>query len=359
MRKLRSKITVKLPAPNLQPHQVFSDLINFIFLSIFLLSVKSAYANTTYEENLRKQLFETPLQPSCILLKSHPTGIIAVNSLLDQFVLKTVALINKQSFAEIAKLFHSRLGIKEAEINEIFAKIKNTYGQKLEFSTFRIWALNTVDGSPIVLKCADPETSINALYGYNLQVVLWLQIMGTEEIGRIYLPIVFSNGKWLLGGLHVHQWTHENKNYLDWASQAKSSLQLGQDNVAYIEYDLASKLGSGDRFFSIADISSIEEKKQSIMTPKKFEANIKALFPNQNIVHVSPLFVKNGSGILIRFGVDKEISLNEMKDSCNKIKQNFVTIPWSKKIAAIRCSYVLPKEDPSKEGVMGGILIDI
>ncbi len=333
----------------------------YVLLALFMMFIYEirALANSTYEENLRKQLFETPNEGSCKPLTSHPSGTISITPLLDQFVKKALISFNTESSQELAKLFHPRLGIKEAQLTEILAKLHTTYGQKLEITVNRLWALNTVDGTPLGLKCTDPEITLNTLYGYNLQFVLWLQIMGSEEIGRIYLPIVFSSGKWLLGGLHVHQWTHDLKNYADWANRAQSSKDQNLDLVAFIEYDLAEKLGNGDRFFILSDIPKIEEKKKAIMTSKDFETKIKSLFPTQAAVYVSTLFVKKGAGILLRFRVDKEISLNSMKEFCNKTKDNLAKVPWSKKIAAIRCSFVLPKEDPEKEGLMGGILLEL
>ena len=324
---------------------------------IISLSHSNTYAIETQDEKIRKNLFKDLNQPQCHQIAITPSGNISIIHEVDQFVFKIVGAIREKKIEELISLFHPKLKISRENLNEIFARIENTYGNKLQFSAYRLWALNTVDGSPLTIKCADPSISINALYGYNLQFSLWLQIMGLE-LGRIYIPIVFSGQNWYLGGLHVQQWTHDGKNYIDWAKKAENTAINGDKVGAYFQYDLAQKLGFGDRFFKLEDLEKITTYAHKNFMESDFEKHIKSSLKDFPIEYASPLFVKGGAGLLVRIRIQKEISLIEIKSRCQKIKDLVKVQSWSRTLTGIRCSFVLPRENPSEEGSVGGILLN-
>lgn len=310
------------------------------------------------DEDIRKKLFKKLETPECQQIPASPTGIVSLDIRFNEFILKTVTALKQRNYDAFEPLFHPKLGFKRDYIAQIFAKIEGIYGPKFESSVYRLWALNTVDGSPITLDCMDPPIQLHALYGYNLQFVLWLQVMG-QELGRIYLPIVYAKGNWHLGGLHAHQWTHEGKNFLDWADIAHANNQKGEKLAAYFEYDLAKKLGFGDRFFNLKEMEKITSDSETNLSLESFESQIKSKLIKYPVEYASPLFVRGGAGLLVRLRIPKEISLVEIKSRCQLIKEDIKKMPWTKNLAGIRCSFILPNEDSSKEGTLGGIFVDI
>ena len=79
---------------------------------------------------------------------------------------------NKGAFK---KKFHPRLRIKNPTIDDIFARIKAVSGRaRPDVSIYRIWALNTVDGSREPLECAKDELSIVPNFGYPLPKIEFL-----------------------------------------------------------------------------------------------------------------------------------------------------------------------------------------
>jgi hypothetical protein len=46
-----------------------------------------------------------------------------------------------------------------------------------------------------------------------------------------------------------------------------------------------------------------------------------------------------------------------MKKDCQDLTQRIVAKPWSGGLVGVRCAYNLPKEDPSKDGALGGLFV--
>lgn len=328
------------------------------FLISWTCSIASFASDTTEAETLRKNLFKDSNLPSCQHIQVSPSGVASVNLKFNEFLLKVVNSFKHRSDSTLEGLFHPKLKFNKTYISQIFAKIESTYGPKFDVSVYRLWALNTVDGSPLTLPCQDPAISLHALYGYNLQFAFWIQIMG-QELGRIYIPIVFSNGNWYLGGLHAHQWTHEGKNYIDWAQKASQSAEQGNRVGAFFEYDLATKLSFGDRFFLLDEHEKIKASSEKNLSQDLFEKQIKQSLSQYPIEYVSPLFVKGGVGLLLRIRIPKEISLIEIKNRCEKIRETVKTMLWSKNLSGVRCNFLLPSEKALDEGSLGGIFLNL
>src|SRR5690606_13636117 len=116
---------------------------------------------------------------------------------------------------------------------------------------FKLWALNTVDGSTKALHCDEGRLNLYPLYGYPLQFGVWLQIMGQKELGRIYMTIVPADGKWNVGSLNAQQWTHEGKDFATWTEEALKLSRMGHKPAAWVKFDVSAKLLDGGGFVDI------------------------------------------------------------------------------------------------------------
>jgi hypothetical protein len=62
--------------------------------------------------------------------------------------------------------------------------------------------------------------------------------------------------------------------------------------------------------------------------------------------------------LLLRFGLESEWSANAIREHCRAKYRQLLDDGLARDLAGIRCDYVLPKESPTKEGVLGGIFVD-
>ena len=82
-----------------------------------------------------------------------------------------------------------------------------------------------------------------------------------------------------------------------------------------------------------------------------------ALAPTK-IVKVGSVLAPGGFGLLLRFGLEKELSSNAMKDLCKKsLKSLNDKFSELQETAGGFCGFALPQEPPDKDGVFGGIYL--
>ena len=129
------------------------------------------------KEDLRLSLFKTPTKVDCTSVKATPRGQTDIDPTLNRFLADLLEALKKKSDKDLQPLFHPRLNVSLNTLGEILARMDNTYGAPLDTSVYRLWALNTIDGTPQVLKCIDDNVQVYAQYGYPLQYRVLLQNM--------------------------------------------------------------------------------------------------------------------------------------------------------------------------------------
>lgn len=314
-------------------------------------------ANSPKEE-LRLKLFkDQATKPSCGAVQIDPKGGVGVDAELESFLKLVVDAIKKKDEKAFLPLFHKRLNIGLPAIAETFAKLDNTYGSPFDVSVYRLWALNTVDGSPKALNCEDDRLTVYPQYGYPLQFSAWLQIMGQRELGRVYLSIVPAEGRWNIGAFHAQQWTHDSKDFATWAEEGVQSERMGMKEAAYVKYDIAAKLLDGGGFLDIQMRDEANKARDHVMSQADFDKSIKATLKDFDVVYTSTLLVIGGSGILARIKMPGEISVEQIKSDCKKAAEALMKNQWAAYVEGMRCSFLLPNEDPKKDGAMGGIFL--
>ncbi len=316
-------------------------------------------------EDLRVKLFKDTLKtPSCGVIQTDPRGGLAgLDAELDGFVKLIIKAIKEKNDKAIQPLFHKRLNVGLDAIANTYAKLDQVYGAPLDVSIYRLWALNTVDGSPKPLNCVDDRLAVTPHYGYPLQFALWLQVMGQKELGRIYVSLVPADGRWNIGAFHQQQWTHNSQDFASWAEEAQKNFQMGYKETAYLRYDLAVKLLDGAGFLEVTMRDDLIKARDAVMTPAQWDAAVKKGLESSaggfEVGHVATLLVTDGAGILARYKIPKEISTEDVKNHCRSAAEALAKQQWATYLNGMRCSYIMPSEDVAKEGALGGIYISI
>jgi len=315
-------------------------------------------------EPLRRELFEGTLNtPSCRLIKTDPRGTIALatplTATLQAQISSIIAAVRTKDDKALQPLFHSRLNVSLAALGETFGKLDFTYGAPYDVSIYRLWALNTIDGSPVAQSCPGDQVKVFPQYGYPLQFGLWLQVMGQKEIGRIFISLVPVQSKWVIGAFRTQQWTHAGKDYAEWADLAAKASHASFKQSAFIKYDLAAKLADGGTFVELAVQPDLLKARDAVMTPAQWSEEVKAAVKGYDVVYVATILVVGGDGILLRLRSAKDLSLEEMTAQCKGIAKNLSNQPWTGQVTGIRCSFLLPGEDPKKDGAMGSLYTEL
>jgi hypothetical protein len=212
-------------------------------LPVKAASPAKAASEASSTEQLRSKIFkDSEGTANCRTLKTDPRGQIGLDPHIDQFIADLIRAIRTKDALVLQPMFHPRLNTGLFALKEALAKIDATFGGPLDVSIYRLWALNTVDGSAKGLECVDDKVTVYPHYGYSLEFGLWLQVMGQKEVGRIFTTIVPVEDKWYLGSFQSQQWTHAGKDPSAWIDDAAKDVSKGLKESAYVKYDIASKL---------------------------------------------------------------------------------------------------------------------
>jgi len=308
-------------------------------------------------ESVRKAIFTDSLEkPSCQAIEAK--AVVKFDAELDSFIKLIAKSIMERKETQLLALFHKRLNISHAAIGQVMTDMNNTYRAPFDVSVYRVWALNTVDGSTKSLDCDADRLKLYPLYGYTLQFGVWLQVMGQNELGRIYLSLVPTEDRWNIGSFHAQQWTHDSQDFATWAEEGVKNSQMGHKEAAFAKYDLAAKLLDGGGFIDIAMRDEIVNARDSVMTKDQWSASIKSAIKDWDVANVGTMLVTGGAGILVRIKIPKEISAVDVTTECLRLATAMIEHSWHAHLAGVRCNFVLPHEDPSKDGALGGVFLD-
>ena len=255
-------------------------------------------------------------------------------------------------------LFHPQIKVKLAQIKAALISIHRISGSKTDATMFRAYAMNNLPGDSGAVSCDEDGLRLHPLYGHPLQAGVWIQALGEEEVTRIYVVLIPSKDKWLIGAWHVQQWTHAGKDYINWRQEGEDLANKKQDIAAWVYFDIAVKLLDGGKFIVFPVAEDIAAERSKVLGPKTILDILSAKFSSDKLVYANSLFSRKGASILLRFGIPGEWSANAIKEHCRSKFKQLSQEPWMKSVAGIRCDYVMPKESTQKEGALGGIFID-
>jgi len=310
------------------------------------------------DEALRGQLFKDQInKPACKQVRISTRGQTGLAPGFDAFIADLIKGVRTKDAMVMQPLFHPRLNTSLFAVKEMLTKIDATLGGPLDVSVYRLWAINTVDGTPKGQLCDSDEATVYPHYGYSLQFGIWLQIMGQREIGRAFATIVPVGDKWYLGSFYAQQWTHADKDPVAWIQQANKDLEKGHKEAAYIEYDLAAKLLEVGKNLSLELTTQVNTARDQIMKQPEFVSFMAKTLNGESVVYAASMLVTDGAGIMVRLKVPGEVALNDMKQRCRKLTDQLAKQSWSSGLSGLRCAFILPSEKPELDGALGSIYI--
>ncbi len=331
---------------------------NMRSLPVKAASPAKAASETSSTEQLRSKIFKgSEGTANCRTLKTDPRGQIGLDPRIDQFIADLIRAIRTKDALVLQPMFHPRLNTGLFALKEALAKIDATFGGPLDVSIYRLWAINTVDGSAKGLECVDDKVTVYPHYGYSLEFGLWLQVMGQKEVGRIFTTIVPVEDKWYLGSFQSQQWTHAGKDPSAWIDDAAKDVSKGLKESAYVKYDIASKLLESGLNLKAVTAADVAKDRDALFNKKSFGELIHKLLPNKDVAYAATMLVTDGAGVLVRMHSPGEISLVDMKVRCRKIADTLAKQPWTSSLVGVRCAYLMPGEKGEFDGGMGSLFV--
>lgn len=365
----------------------------YVALVFFLLPVKIGFAadegaelfakENSPKEELRKKLFEASLDAlqcqTANYNKRDGVQFVGKNALnvgekdegLDQAIKDILFFYNGRDVVGMQSYFHERLKVTKAAIRDVFSDIDRLYKTPYEVSVYKLWMLNNPKRLADGALCENGEYRVFSLYGYPLQVGIWLQVMGRKELGRTFIllvpipqnspdkklkgPIGKDGIAWRIGALNTQQWTHAEKDYVAWTQEGIKEQKASMMPAAYITYDLAAKLSDGGPYLQVVARDEIIKARDQVFSKDAFENEVRKVLKDYRVLYTASMLSVNGAGILVRIEVPGELSSNDVHKTCQKMGLEFTKQKWFQNLKGLKCSYVIKGEDPSKEGVLGGV----
>ncbi|MFK7872946.1 MAG: hypothetical protein AB8C84_07205 [Oligoflexales bacterium] len=306
-------------------------------------------------ESIRSQIFsaESPAA-SCVRLfpKQIPSG--AQEKL--KILLKS---IKEQDAIELSQLFHPRLKMTPSKIGQALIQMKLGLKGPLEVSMHRFWALQNVENSIQSLSCPyTTEVSLYPQYGYPLMFGVWIQILGQEDLGRVFVTFVPHHDRWVLGGFHYMRWSYHGLSYEHLLQRGEQRRLVGDTFGARMWFDLSGKYLSGAGLYELPIQKEIFQFRDQVLPENEWKFEVQKLLPGHKVKHIASLFTVDGFGLLIRTQIVHKPS-DSLTEQCQGIikslqKSNPV---WWGGISGVRCSFVMAGENFLQEGRLGYIYL--
>lgn len=286
------------------------------------------------------------------IVRNKDAQLQGIAKSLQTTIAASIGYITSRNIPALTKQFHPRLQRAGIDLPDFFKRIEMIYRKPYKVNIARLWELQPA-GEVEPITCAADSLQLKPMYGFKQQFFLWLSVIGNSEMGRVLIVYV-PNTKtaWHIAALHSQQWTHQGHDFNLWLQQA------GQDKtmLAYVKYDIAAKLLQDSPFISFPQTKLIRSKQQQLISTANWESKIKAaLQPRTQVLAIETILAAGGVGILLRLGLPSPLSGTDSRKLCASVLQQLQAKPWFQGFAGVKCSFVLKGEDPSKEGVLGGL----
>lgn len=314
---------------------------------------------STLVEQQRQTLFSKNILESECRILSKKGGLEFQSSLpeLSSQIELLVKVLKTSDEAALVTLFHPRLKIGKDRAYEAFSLVKATLQEPYDFSIYRVWLLNTPNSKGENTRCAEDSLSLGSHFGYKMQAATWIQILGSNDLARIYVSWVpVPDLGWRIGAWHFQRWTHVGS---DPESLRDKSLKLFKENKnheALLTLDLASKL-LDYKYFLYPDMrktmkNQIAEWGGLASLFKK----IKDAYPTWPLERVDSLYAEDGVGLnfTLRVPDDQTMPLRQklcLTTSKEILNNKALALDF---LSGVRCAFVLPKESIERDGKLGG-----
>lgn len=297
---------------------------------------------------------------TCELLSRGPGVDLASTEVTLHTQLESILKdLKEDDLSGFAKYFHPRARVKR-DIGEKFKSIVSSrYNSPLQYSIFRVWRIKTPGSGKAVLDdCPEADGArIIGAYGYDKQYAVWIQIMGQNELGRLFLSITPDKDKLLIAGFRIQQWTQNGDDWRVWVGRAEQAEANKNLKEAYFDYDVSQKLLEGKDLVVYPVQAAILHKRDEIFTQANLVAAMNKDLGIDSIAYAGTLLAKEGTGLFIRETIKGEKPSSELQDMCLQRGLSFRKSGWLKESQGIRCNFLFKGMDPQKDSPLGGFYL--
>lgn len=332
-----------------------------VFSALNLLSATSpAVALASSVNNLTQKIFGDEKNDRCQIIDTKPRpDLTKLDSGLQNLFDELESAIEANEPKRLRNLFHQRI-TKAAEISDqMLLAFEAKYQRPWDVSNYRVIALHSSQEDKSPISCYDNTIIITPLFGYKLQFGFWLQILAQNELSRAFIIAVPEKDKWVIGGLHIQQWTHQGHDFEYWIKQAETA---PTPVWGHINYDISQKLLFGGSFLEFP----IKEKiiaardarisKQGWLQEAQNLPDLKADKP----LYIGTALTAEGPGLVTRGQVPKELTLDEFFSLCQRYGKAYQHAGWLKpNSGGLECQFLLPNESQDKPGILGSRYLSI
>ncbi len=278
---------------------------------------------------------------------------------LHTFITDFVGTLKDGNFRRIHTFFHSRSKVKESIGDKLEAILQNRYEKPWQYSLFRAWKIQSQEGNKeIISTCPESEGAlIISQFGYPKQFVLWIQIMGQNELGRLVLALAPEKESLKIVAFRVQQWTQGGNDWEKWLERAQNLKRSNNLKQAYIAFDIAQKLIQTEDLLLYPMRSTIISERDQVMTQAQALDSVNQAAKTQTIAYVGSLMTREGTGLLIREITSTDLSAHAYKEICEKRGKSLMTDGWLQKGQGIRCNYIAKGMDPTMDSGLGGFYL--
>jgi hypothetical protein len=300
----------------------------------------------------------SPQLPQCELISKGPGVALQTQEiLLHNFLNEFLDAARTDKWGKIEGLFHPRAKRTKDVGDKMKAILQNRYDTPWQFSVFRVWRISIPYARKAILDSC-PESGgaqIIAQNGYETQYMVWLQIMGQNELGRIMLAVAPDKGRMYATALRLQQWTQQGEDAEVWVQRAEERFKADQKIPAYLALDVAQKLLAGEDLLIYPRQRQIIDARNGIVSQAELVKKLNETLNINTIAYIGSLLTKEGTGILIREVIEKQEVTSILQERCKSRAEGLIKMGWL--VAGktgLRCNYIFPGMDPEKDSQMGG-----
>ena len=333
-----------------------------VFLSVALLLSQPLWAevdsfpiNPSQVKGLTQKIFPDTLRVSCRTLSRGPKSELGDFESVGPFVKKTIEHLQNEEWTKLVSLFHPLVRGRDDLGEKIAATFRHKYEKPWQFSVYREWAIHTVNGDPLEVPCDDGALTVTSRYSYPLQFAVWLQVMGSNEIGRVFMIVVPGEKDWRIAAWHISQWSHQGKDAAYWAKDAGEANAKGDKVAASIKYDVAQKLLDVGKLLFLNEREKLSQERDKIMAKAELLSIVNKTLKTDGIVYTASILAEDGAGLSIRERIKVEEPTHDLMRRCIQRGKTLISGKvLSPALGGLRCSYVLPQEPAESDGQLGG-----
>lgn len=302
-----------------------------------------------------KIFISQPSKPTCKVVSKGPqVKLESVNKSLHETLSKFVTAVKENQADALKPLFHRKTKVKKDIGERLLAPLRGRYRRPWDLTVFRVYALASPKGEKATIPCEEDDIALINIFGYELQFGAWVQLMGQNDLARLYVALAPTKGAYKIVGLHNQQWTFEAQDYQRWLQKGLEARSKNLSVLSHMRLDIAQKLLFGGNFITFNIKDKIIAERDRVLPKDAWTKMAADEFKDGELVYTGTIMPQEGLGILVRYRVPQYLSKDQIMANCMKTGKKALQLGWlAKGRGGIRCEYLLPREDVSKEGIMG------